>query len=214
MSGSPQMRSSDSKDSDTKSDFYQKLKGKTMPPVALKTTDGRTITLDSLAQRYILVVQPGPSTSKCQLPENWSLIKGAPGCTGEAQGFNKLLAEFKKLGYEIFGLNNKSTEQQKTAKAEKGLKFELISDEELKLAKALNLHVSEAKISATQQTIQYMERLTLVVENGVIKDVIDQIPEPAKNAEQVLARLPKLAAAAVASVSEADELKARVSLIS
>lgn len=173
---------------------YQHLKGQKIPDISLAITSlSQPISLQrALPKRYVLVVQPGPSTSKCILPSNWATIKGAPGCTGEAQGFNKLLDKFIDAGFGVFLLNNKSHQVQKIAKQEKFLNIDFLSDENFLFANALGLEVREVPNRMTDSKMKYLDRVTLIVEDGIIQDVIDHITAPSKNAEITLERLPKL----------------------
>tara|TARA_B100000963_G_scaffold82920_1_gene70688 strand:+ start:190 stop:642 length:453 start_codon:yes stop_codon:yes gene_type:complete len=58
-----------------------------------------------------------------------------PGCTIEANDFNKLLSKFKKLNCEIYGISKDSIKSHDKFKEKYKIKFELLADENLKVLK-------------------------------------------------------------------------------
>ena len=58
-----------------------------------------------------------------------------PGCTIEANDFNKLLSKFKKLNCEIIGISKDSIKSHDKFKEKYKIKFELLADENLKVLK-------------------------------------------------------------------------------
>ena len=58
-----------------------------------------------------------------------------PGCTIEANDFNKLLPQFKKLNCEVFGISKDNLKSHDKFKEKYKLKFDLLSDEELTVLK-------------------------------------------------------------------------------
>ena len=58
-----------------------------------------------------------------------------PGCTVEANDFNKLLPQFKKLNCEIFGVSKDNLKSHDKFKEKYKLKFDLLSDEDLTVLK-------------------------------------------------------------------------------
>ena len=58
-----------------------------------------------------------------------------PGCTVEANDFNKLLPQFKKLNCEVFGVSKDNLKSHDKFKEKYKLKFDLLSDEELTVLK-------------------------------------------------------------------------------
>lgn len=172
---------------------YQQLKGQKIPDVSLAITNSVfSVSLQNdLPKRYVLVVQPG-GLSSYQYPLPSSFIsKGMVGCTVEACGFHKYLDNFKILGFGVFFLNCRPPIVQQKAKEEKYFNIDFLSDENLLLAKALGIRMREVelRIGANESRWSFLDRLTLIVENGVISEVIDQIADPAKTAELALERL-------------------------
>ena len=58
-----------------------------------------------------------------------------PGCTVEANDFNKLLTQFKKLNCEVFGVSKDNLKSHDKFREKYKLKFDLLSDEELTVLK-------------------------------------------------------------------------------
>ena len=58
-----------------------------------------------------------------------------PGCTIEANDFNKLLPQFKKLNCEVFGISKDNLKSHDKFKEKYNLKFDLLSDENLTVIK-------------------------------------------------------------------------------
>ena len=58
-----------------------------------------------------------------------------PGCTIETNEFNKLLPKFKKLQCEVYGISKDGLKSHYKFRDKYKIKFDLISDEELKVLK-------------------------------------------------------------------------------
>ena len=58
-----------------------------------------------------------------------------PGCTIETNDFNKLLAKFKKLDCDVFGVSKDSLKSHDKFREKYKIKFDLLADEETKLLK-------------------------------------------------------------------------------
>ena len=75
---------------------------------------------DSLGKYVILYFYPKDDT---------------PGCTIETNDFNKLLSKFKKLDCEVYGISKDSLESHIKFRNKYKIKFDLLSDQELKVLK-------------------------------------------------------------------------------
>ena len=99
-----------------------------------------TLKINSKAPVFVL-----PSTSKKDYLLNNSTGKyvviyfypkdDTPGCTVEANDFNKLLSKFKKLECEVFGISKDSLKSHDKFRDKYKIKFDLLADEELKVLK-------------------------------------------------------------------------------
>jgi thioredoxin-dependent peroxiredoxin len=88
--------------------------GKQAPAFTLKGDDGEKISLAGFKGRYLVIYfYPRDDT---------------PGCTLEAQGFNKALAQLDRLGAAVVGISKDSLESHCKFRDKYRLKFPLLSD--------------------------------------------------------------------------------------
>jgi len=91
------------------------LSGKKTPNFKLQSTSSKTVELKKIRKKFIvLYFYPKDDT---------------PGCTLETLDFNKLLANFKKLDCEIYGISKDSLKSHEKFKKKYNIKFDLLSDE-------------------------------------------------------------------------------------
>ena len=91
------------------------------PNFALPSTNGENQKLKDLLGKYVVIYfYPKDDT---------------PGCTIETNDFNKLLPKFKKLNCEIFGISKDSIKSHDKFREKFKIKFDLLSDEEIKVLK-------------------------------------------------------------------------------
>ena len=87
----------------------------------LQSTNGKDYSLKSSIGKYVVIYfYPKDDT---------------PGCTIETKDFNKLLIKFKKLDCEIYGISKDSLKSHNKFKNKHKIKFDLLTDEELKVLK-------------------------------------------------------------------------------
>lgn len=169
-----------------------RLVGRRLPALLLPATSGRPIDLAALPGRTVVYAYPRTSRPGELPPTGWDEIPGARGCTPQSCAFRDHYQEIRALGAAVFGLSTQTTGYQQEAAARLKLPFALLSDAELRLARALGLPTFEV------DGMVLLRRLTLVLRDGVVERVFYPVPEPARNAEDVLAWLraaPGLAAA-------------------
>lgn len=159
------------------------LTGIALPSVPLPTTAGRAVDLARMPGRVVVYVYPRTSQPGEPPPTGWDEIPGARGCTPQSCAFRDHHAELQALGVQVFGLSSQTTEYQQEAVERLHLPFELLSDADLKLATALRLLTFEV------DGMTLIRRLTLVIKDGQVEHVFYPVPEPARNAENVIARL-------------------------
>jgi peroxiredoxin len=117
-------------------------------------------------------------------PEGWDLIPGARGCTPQTCTFRDHFAELRSLGVDhLFGLSTQDQQWQRELAERLHLPFAILSDESLKLTTAMQL--------PTFQTggMTLLKRMTLVIEDGVIRHVFYPVFPPDQNAAGVIAWL-------------------------
>ena len=87
----------------------------------LPSTNKKNFTLtESLGKYVVLYFYPKDDT---------------PGCTIETNDFNKLYSKFKKLDCEVYGVSKDSIKSHDKFREKYKIKFDLLSDEELKVLK-------------------------------------------------------------------------------
>ena len=161
------------------------LPGTRLPDVALPSTDGHNVRLDTAGSPW-LIVYAYPKTGRPGEPEltpDWDQIPGARGCTPESCGFRDHHTELRKLGAEVYGLSTQSTEDQRELAERIGLPFPVLSDSDLRLTKALNLPTFD--VAGRVLT----KRLTIAARGGVIEHVWYPVFPPDTHAGEVVSWL-------------------------
>lgn len=158
------------------------LPGRAMPRLSLPTTDGRDIDLAELgAGRTVIYIYPRTGQPGEALPEGWDQIPGARGCTPEACGFRDHHAELLAAGAgAVYGLSSQDSDYQREVVERLHLPFPMICDEQLQLARELQLP------TFTISGMTLYRRLTMIVTDGRIEHVFYPIFPPDEHAQQVL----------------------------
>jgi peroxiredoxin len=160
------------------------LPGSKLPALALAATDGSQVDLSKLKGRTVVYIYPRTGVPGQPLPEGWDAIPGARGCTPQSCSFRDHFAEIKRLGVDhLYGLSTQDTDYQREAAERLKLPFRILSDAELKLARAINLP------TFTTAGMTLLKRMALVIDDGVIGKVFYPVFPPDKNAEEVVAWL-------------------------
>jgi peroxiredoxin len=159
------------------------LPGKQLSPVALRSTSGESVELSSLPGKTVVYCYPRTGRPDENLPRGWDEIPGARGCTPQSCAFRDHHAELQTLGARVFGLSTQDTGYQREAVERLHLPFELLSDEDLAFANALDLPTFEV------EGMMLIKRLTLVIHDGRIEKGFYPVFPPGENAEEVVAWL-------------------------
>ena len=160
------------------------LAGLTLPSVPLAATDGSQVDLSKLKGRTVVYVYPRTGVPGQAPLDGWDAIPGARGCTPQSCSFRDHFAELKELGVaQLYGLSTQNSDYQREAVERLHLPFAVLSDEALKLARAINLP------TFTVAGMTLHKRMALVIEDGVITKVFYPVFPPDKNAEEVVAWL-------------------------
>ena len=159
------------------------LPGMQLPSVSLAATTGNPVDLSALSGTTVVYCYPLTGRPGRDLPPGWDEIPGARGCTPQSCSFRDHHAELQELGARVFGLSTQDTPYQREAAERLHLPFPLLSDEKLEFAGALDLPTFEA------EGMTLIKRVTLVVEDGEIREVFYPVFPPGRNAEEVVAWL-------------------------
>ncbi len=167
------------------------LKGMALPDLELASTSNRLVNLSKLsAPRIVLYAYPMTGRPDRTLPQGWDDIPGARGCTPETCGFRDHHKDLAKLHADVFGVSTQSTEYQQEMVKRLEVPFEVLSDEQFALTKALRLP------TFTVEGMTLLKRLTLIVKDGRIEHVFYPVFPPDKHADEVIAWLKAHAARA------------------
>lgn len=158
------------------------LKGTTIPPVALRATDGASVTLSSLPGRVVLFAYPRTGEpGQIGLVNDWDMIPGARGCTPQTCAFRDLFKDLKAAGAQhVFGISTQDTDYQREMVERLHVPFQVLSDSDLAFTRALNL----ASMDVAGLTL--IKRLALIIDDAKITHVFYPVFPPDRNAGDVL----------------------------
>jgi peroxiredoxin len=160
------------------------LAGMSVPAIPLMSTAGRDVVLGETGQpRTVVYVYPRTGEPNRPSPEGWDMIPGARGCTPQSCSFRDHHQELLALGAEVYGLSSQTTANQQEMAARLHLPFEVLSDADLHLTRALRLPTFEV------EGMILIKRLTLILQGGRIEHVLYPVFPPDRSAEQTIAWL-------------------------
>jgi peroxiredoxin len=155
-----------------------------MAPVSLPATDDRLVDLAALTGRTIIYAYPRTGQPGIDNPPGWDLIPGARGCTPQSCSFRDHFAELKALGVgQLFGLSTQDPAYQREAAERLHLPFAILSDEHLRLTRAMKLPT----FATNGMTL--LKRFTLVIDDGIVKHVFYPVFPPDRSASDAIAWL-------------------------
>jgi peroxiredoxin len=162
----------------------QHLTGARLPDLALPATDGSEVNLSRESGRTVLYIYPRTGEPGRLPADGWDAIPGARGCTPQSCGFRDHFAELRRLGVQkVFGLSTQDTDYQREAVERLHLPFAILSDAELKFARAMRLPTFEVA------GMTLLKRMALVLDEGRITKVFYPVFPPDQNAREVIAWL-------------------------
>jgi peroxiredoxin len=157
------------------------LRGAAVPAIALAATDGGVVDLASLAETpAVLFFYPRTGEAGRSAGPAWDAIPGARGCTPQSCAFRDHHRELADLGAEVYGLSTQTTDYQREMAERLHLPFEVLSDDRLAFARALDLPTFEVA------GMTLIRRLTLIVTEGMIEKVLYPVFPPDLNADEVI----------------------------
>ena len=111
-----------------------------------------------------------------------------PGCTIETNDFNKMLSKFKKLDCEIYGISKDSLKSHDKFREKYKIKFDLLSDEDLKVLKKYKVWGKKKfmgreymGINRTTFLIDKKGKIIKIWENVKVKDHAKEVFETLKS---------------------------------
>ena len=133
--------------------------GKAAPAFTLKEADGDKLSLAGFKGKYLVVYfYPRDDT---------------PGCTLEAQGFNKVLGQLDKLGAAVIGVSKDDLPSHCKFRDKYGLKFPLLSDPD---GKVIEKYGAWGEKNMYGKKSMGIVRTTVVIdEQGVVRKVFSKV---------------------------------------
>jgi peroxiredoxin len=157
------------------------LVGASMASIPLQATDSTMIDLSALPGLTVVYSYPRTGRPGVANPEGWDLIPGARGCTPQSCSFRDHFAELKGLGVDqLFGLSAQDAGYQREAAERLHLPFAILSDDQLRLTRAMNLPTFEV------EGMTLLKRFTLVIREGTVEHVFYPIFPPDRSAAEVM----------------------------
>ena len=142
--------------------------GDTVPNISLRSTEGRTISLEEFRGKKNVVLYFYPEDD-------------TPGCTKEACGFRDDIQLYRMKDSVILGVSTDSIESHMKFKEKYGLPFTLLSDIDATVSRRFGVYDEDAKEA---------RRVTFIIgKDGIIKKVFDKVKAVQHSAE-VMSILP------------------------
>ncbi len=138
------------------------------------------VDLSKISGCTVVYIYPRTGRPDEEPPTGWNEIPGARGCTPQSCSFRDHKAELERLRAKIFGLSTQDSAYQLEAVERLHLPFELLSDQNLALSKALSLPTFSAA------GMLLIKRVTLILKDGEVEKVFYPVFPPDKNAEDVI----------------------------
>ena len=114
-----------------------------------------------------------------------------PGCTIETNDFNKLLAKFKKLNCEVYGISKDDIKSHNKFKEKYKIKFDLLTDDELKIVKNYKVWAKKKfmgrefmGIVRTTFLIDPKSKIVKIWSNVKVKDHAKEVLDTLKNIQK------------------------------
>lgn len=157
------------------------LVGMAMPAIRLRSTSGRWVDVRGTARaRTVFYCYPRTGRPGEDLGPTWDEIPGARGCTSEACAFRDHHADLHRLGADVYGVSSQDMDYQQEMVIRLRVPFEVLSDEHLRLTKALRLPTFRF------QGMTLIKRLTLIVRDRAIEKVFYPVFPPDGHAAEVI----------------------------
>jgi peroxiredoxin len=177
---------------------YDHVVGAIVPSLLLPSTTGGTLDIcNAFAAFTVLFLYPMTGTPGQALPEGWTEIPGAVGCTPQSCAYRDLIAEFEALDASVCGISTQTPEEQAEFAARENIPYPLLSDSDLQLATAMALPTFVAGEKAR------LKRASLIVQNRSVLRVLYPVLWPAANAGHTLTAVRELLASPSASPADA-----------
>ena len=161
----------------------QHLIGRRLPDAELPATSGSAVNAARILGPAVIFCYPWTGRPGHANPPHWDDIPGAHGSTPQALAYSDVYGEFRRLGVKLFGLSLQDTPWQQEFVKRNGLSYRLLSDAQRKFSGRLGLPLFETG------GVDYLQRLTIVLQDGVIQRLRFPVKAPEQDAAETLALL-------------------------
>ncbi|KAB8029871.1 peroxiredoxin [Fluviispira multicolorata] len=144
--------------------------GNPAPLFSLKNQEGKIISLQENKDKLWTVVYFYPKA-------------GTPGCTTQACAFRDSIKIIKSKGAIVYGVSTDSVASLKEFYEKHKLTFDLLSDEDAKIAKAYGTKMAVLTMS---------KRITFIIDDKLVIRSIDENVDPALDAKKVADKISEL----------------------
>jgi len=157
-----------------------------IPAISLPSQDGNLLKLNrSDTFRLVIFCYPMTGRPDVPLPNSWNLIPGARGCTPQNCSFRDNYDNLIIANALPVGVSTQSISDIKEMTMRLQIPYDVVSDQELILASAINLPTFSIDDK------KFLKRVTMIVEKSVIKKVFYPIFPPNMHINEVLEWLNK-----------------------
>jgi len=156
------------------------LTGMIFPSVILHGTSGKNVNISGMKGLVVIFFYPMHGNPKSPPMIGWNEIPGARGCTPQSCSFRDNYAKLEELGVSVFGVSSQSLSDQKEACLRLALPYQLLNDSSYKLTNAMNLPTFD------YESYKYIKRITIILQDGVIKRTFYPVFPPDKNVGNVI----------------------------
>jgi peroxiredoxin len=151
-----------------------------IPSVMLPATNGLDVRLPpSSGKPTVLYCYPRTGRPGEEPPDGWDAIPGARGCTPQSCAYRDYFQELSSLGADVYGLSTQTSADQREFAQRSHIPFLLLSDHDLRFARALKLPTFEV------MGMTLIKRLTLILDGDQIRKVFYPVFPPDRDAQQV-----------------------------
>lgn len=162
------------------------LLNSTIPDISLPTQNDNLLKLNRTDTfRLVIFCYSMTGHPDRPLPVGWDFIPGARGCTPQNCSFRDNYDNLIKVNALPIGVSTQSIEDIKEMSIRLQIPYDIVSDKDLLFSSAINLPIFS--IGANK----FLKRVTLIVENSVIKKVFYPIFPPNTHIDNVLEWLNK-----------------------
>jgi peroxiredoxin len=158
-----------------------RLIGQQLPDLTLRSSVQTVVNPSQHKGRALYFCYPYTGKPGVANPPDWDTTPGAHGSTPQALAFAKLHPQFHLKNVAVFGLSLLSEEWIVDFSNRNALPYLLLSDHGGLFSRALDLPRFKAG------ECEFLQRLTLIVNDGIIMNVLYPVPFPEQNAADCLA---------------------------